>query len=278
MTNEEYEINLLDYWRVIWKFRLLIICCFVAAIIGAGVISYRMPKVYVARTTILPPPTEAFFSGISYIVSPPLPLSETESPIYLPILKSETLAREVIKALNLTEKFSVTIQQMEGGVTEVKVESQNPTLAAEIANQYILVMKDMVKEYTLAYVRQNRQVIEARLKETEERLKSAEETIQKFRQTAGIKSALELSRLEREIHTQESVYLMLSQEYEKTRLAEVREIPAIQVLDVATPPLKPTKLNLRLNIIIAGVLSLFLSVFLAFFINYLQKLKPGFPR
>jgi len=315
MSDEEYEINLLDYWRVIWKFRVLIIACFLVAVLAAGVISYRIPGVYEARTTLLPP-TREVPSEVSYIF-PSSPTTgsmfpevgiETFSRIYVPILKSEDLARQVVLDLNLVEKFntrtteetvgilkkSVSISQTDAEFTEVKVKNRDPILAAEIANQYVQVMKDMVKEYVLFNIRQKRQFLEDRLKETGERLKIAEEALQKFRQTQGIapfsqesrkitgrkqennlSAFLELSRLEREVQIQESIYLMLAQEYEKTRITEAGGVPEIRVLDIATPPLRPIKPNIRLNIVIAGILSLFLSVFLAFFINYLQELKAG---
>ena len=48
------EVNLLDYWRVIWKRRWLIGGLCSTAVLTAMVISLLMPKIYESTATLLP--------------------------------------------------------------------------------------------------------------------------------------------------------------------------------------------------------------------------------
>src|SRR5437867_10501778 len=50
----EDEVNLLDYWRVVWKRRRLIGGLFVSAVLTALVVSLLMPKIYESTATLLP--------------------------------------------------------------------------------------------------------------------------------------------------------------------------------------------------------------------------------
>src|SRR5438034_1733202 len=51
---QEDEVNLVDYWRVVWKRRRLIGGLFVSAVLTALVVSLLMPKIYESTATLLP--------------------------------------------------------------------------------------------------------------------------------------------------------------------------------------------------------------------------------
>jgi len=50
---EEYEVDLRDYFRVLWKQKWIVIVTFVVAVVTALGISYSLPKVYQTRTSLL---------------------------------------------------------------------------------------------------------------------------------------------------------------------------------------------------------------------------------
>lgn len=85
--------------------------------------------------------------------------------------------------------------------------------------------------------------------------------------------ALDYGRLLREVKVQETLYTLLTSQYEQAKLAEARDTPTVQVLDQAVPAEKKSKPSIRLNVLIAGFLSLFVGIFLAFFMEYLQRAK-----
>jgi len=85
--------------------------------------------------------------------------------------------------------------------------------------------------------------------------------------------ALEYGRRLRELKVQETLYTLLTSQYEQAKLAEARDTPTVQVLDPAIPAEKKSKPHIGLNMMIAGVLALFVSLFLAFFLEYLERIR-----
>ena len=85
--------------------------------------------------------------------------------------------------------------------------------------------------------------------------------------------ALDYGRLMRELKVQETLYTLLTSQYEQAKITEARDTPTVQVLDPAIPAEKKTKPSIRLNMMIAGVLALFVGIFVAFFLEYLQRIK-----
>ncbi|MDE3224258.1 MAG: lipopolysaccharide biosynthesis protein, partial [Nitrospirota bacterium] len=85
--------------------------------------------------------------------------------------------------------------------------------------------------------------------------------------------ALDYARAMRELKVQETLYAMLTSQYEQAKLAEARDTPTVQVLDPAIPAERKSKPSIRLNMMIAGVLALFVGIFLAFFLEYLGRIR-----
>lgn len=84
---------------------------------------------------------------------------------------------------------------------------------------------------------------------------------------------MELVRLTREVKVQETVFNLLTAQYEQAKIAEARDTPTVQFLDRAVPADRKSKPIVRLNMAIAGVLSLLLGIFLAFFLEYLERVR-----
>jgi capsule polysaccharide export protein KpsE/RkpR len=83
----------------------------------------------------------------------------------------------------------------------------------------------------------------------------------------------ELARLVRDVKVQETVYTLLTQQYEQAKIAEARDTPVVQVLDKAVPAERKSRPRPFLNTAIAGTLSLFVAIFLAFFLEYLERMR-----
>jgi len=84
---------------------------------------------------------------------------------------------------------------------------------------------------------------------------------------------LQLTRLLREFKIQESVFELLTQQYEQAKISEARDTPIVQILDKAIPSNKKCKPKIKMNMAVAGTLSLFIGIFLAFFLEYLKRIK-----
>ena len=84
---------------------------------------------------------------------------------------------------------------------------------------------------------------------------------------------LEYIRLKRKALTQEKVFELLTQQYEIAKIDEAKEDVTFQVIDRAIPPEKRIKPKRKLNVMLAGIVSLFVGIFLVFFLEYMENLK-----
>jgi tyrosine-protein kinase Etk/Wzc len=84
---------------------------------------------------------------------------------------------------------------------------------------------------------------------------------------------LELARLMRELKIQEVIFELLTQQYEQAKLQEAKDTPTVKILDSAVPPIKKSRPNRRMLVLLAGLFSLVFSILLAFFSEYVRKLR-----
>jgi len=84
---------------------------------------------------------------------------------------------------------------------------------------------------------------------------------------------VQYARLMREVKIQETVFTLLTQQYEQAKIAEARDMPTVQILDKAIPAERKSKPKTVLNSAIVGVLSFFFAIFLAFFLEYVERAR-----
>jgi tyrosine-protein kinase Etk/Wzc len=82
---------------------------------------------------------------------------------------------------------------------------------------------------------------------------------------------VELARLTREVKVQETLVVLLTQQFEQYRLAEARSLPSVQVLDRAVPPERPSRPRLVINVVLALATSLVIGVCAAIVLEYPRK-------
>ena len=82
---------------------------------------------------------------------------------------------------------------------------------------------------------------------------------------------LQYARLFRDAKIQETLYGLLTQQYELARIQEAKDSPTVQVLDVAKAPEKKTRPKRSLIVLLSTTTAVFLSVFLVFFLEFLDK-------
>lgn len=234
--NDNDEINLLEYWNVLWRKKWLIIFLCSVAVVATTIMSFYSPKYFKSETVIMSSATES--GGLGAALSG-MPLAaaltgaagiQTPADKIMVILKSRTIAEAVIKRFDLMKVFyeekwdpvkrawknpekrplmadavkmlskSVTkfSKSKEGAVT-ISVEWKDPALAAEMANYYINVLSGFLNEKSINI--------------------------------------------------------------------------NIQVVDRAIPAERKSRPVIRKNMMLAGLMSLFIGVFLAFFLEFLSKQK-----
>ena len=88
---------------------------------------------------------------------------------------------------------------------------------------------------------------------------------------------LELVRLTREVKVQEVLVTLLTQQLEQARIAEARDTPVVQLLDLAVPAERHSRPRVVRNVAIVGVTTLVFGVLLAFLLDGLGRRGPTKP-
>ena len=202
------EINLLDYFDVIFKRRKMIIRNSLLAGLMMLVLSLLLPKTYTATTTLLPP-DEGDQNGLrSLLLNSPVSMFDvpgipaSSSDIFVEILKSRTVAEAVLSKkykgedteqnlyeiwdiANQTDAMNVlheksTIFANEQGIINISVEVQNAELSAQIANSFVEALDEVNREKSFSRAKNSRIYIEEQLKQTAVRLKKATTALADF--------------------------------------------------------------------------------------------------
>jgi len=303
----EEELNILDYLKVINKWRKFIISFTVAAVVLTVLICTVMPWTYRAETTLLlPSQTGKGLEGLMALSSVvagstiSMPTDMTQSLVgrttnFSDILKSKTIARMIIEGLDLGSSYHVrnrenlvsNVQKKikvkeQKGILKIYAEDKSPRLAADLANYSVIALDNFNKKGNIQFARRLKNFIRDQLAVSKVDLDDAEEKLKKFEtQSQMVKISekeLLLARLMRDVKVKEAIYTMLMQEYEKTKIDEAKEELFFEVLDPAYPPKGPYTPKPFLYSVIALVLGGFCAVSLAFFFEYLESLGIKVPQ
>jgi uncharacterized protein involved in exopolysaccharide biosynthesis len=301
------EINIMDYVKVIIKWKQFIACFTAAVVILTVLISLFMPWTYKAKTTILLPQQggkglEGIMALTSMMtgttINMPADLSRSligRTINFSDILKSNTIAEMIAENLHLgkyyrsrsKEKLTAMIKNKlkikeQKGILTISAEDRSPRLAADLANYAVLALDEFNKRGNMQYARRLKNFLRDQLVTAKVDLSDAEENLKKFEtQSQMVKISqreLMLARYMRDVKVKEALYTMLLQEYEKAKIEEAKEELFFEVLDPAKPPKSPSTPKPFLYSTIALFLGLFSSVFLAFFFEYMETLGVQIPQ
>jgi len=301
MNMQEEEINLLDYIKVISRWKRFIISFTLIIFVLTFIFSLFVPKIFRAETTIIVPQQgtrglESVMALTSILsgstINVPTDISQSllgRTTNFSDILKSKTISEMIVNGLRLDRHYNVAkkdsmiarIQKKikvkeQRGILKITVDDRDPRLAADIANYSILALDEFNKKGNTQYARRLKNFILEQLAAAKIDLNDAEEKLKKFEtQSQMVKISqkeLMLVRLMRDVKVQEAVYTMLLQEHEKTRLDEAKEELFFEVLDPARTPRSPYSPKPLLYSMIALVMGGLVSVFTAFVCDYLESL------
>ena len=207
--NDIEEISLEQYARILQKRWRRIFGYGLTAMIVAGIVSFLLPKIYRADTTLIFPtaaPTGLAAlggAGAGAEVSIPflegllsVPIVGTGSNTCITLLNSRIAKERVVKELGLIKEFhaeriSEAVRKLEKmtrieitkeAALNISVESKSPELAANIANTYVATLKELSARFTGGQARKNREFIEGRLYKAESELKEAASALQSFQE------------------------------------------------------------------------------------------------
>lgn len=209
---EEPEVHLRDYWRVLQKRRWTVIAFFVILVTTVAVATFTAKPVYRSTAQILIERENSNVVSIQEVLA----IDATATDYYqtqYEILKSDTVARRVIKRLNLATHtefrgdpggnkavvespedrdrrvLKAFLAQLQispirnSRLVNVSFESHDPRLAAQMANTLAEEYINYNHELKLKAVRQAGDWLRLRVDEMQSKVKESEEAFERFRET-----------------------------------------------------------------------------------------------
>ncbi|MBA3753697.1 MAG: hypothetical protein H0X01_06095 [Nitrospira sp.] len=87
--------------------------------------------------------------------------------------------------------------------------------------------------------------------------------------------ALQYGRLFRELKVQETLYALLTSQYEQAKITEARDTPTVQVLDTPVPADKPIKPRVLFNTLVTGLMGLCVAIVGAYVLEGRSRRKAA---
>ena len=190
-------------WRKLIAFNVLTL------MLISAVVSLVLPKKYTARTLIMPPAEQGVSLGLSAMLGAPgaggftsvarmagLPGFGSTSDLFAGLLQTRTLLERVVRRCNLQDYYGLELMeeaiQALAGATETSVSLEgiisltftagNRDLAARVANTYVAELDKINRNSTMTSGKAARIFIEGRLREVQQELEAAEESLRVFQE------------------------------------------------------------------------------------------------
>jgi uncharacterized protein involved in exopolysaccharide biosynthesis len=181
-----------------------------------------------------------------------------------------------IKAGDSVAKYDQAVQRLgsdvsaeksrETGIVRVSVVQRSPELAQQVDARLLALLNEFNLKTRQSQAANERRFIEQRMSEISTELRGAENRLQDFlqRNRGGVGTIPELSlerdRLQREVSIRQQVYTSLSTNYEQARIDEVRDTPALTVIESPSYPAHPAPRGTIRRVFLAMIFGLVLGI------------------
>jgi len=187
-----------------------------------------------------------------------------------PQFERDTLIQKTLGTFNSMIKLEPT-----GSFSMLSVESADPQFARDVNKEVLIELQALNRFFKSQHVNEKTDFIENRIGSVKNDLENSEQTLKYFReQNQQISSPalqLEQERLARDVEIQKGIYLTLKQQLELAKIEEIQKTSIVQILDEPQVPLEPSNKNLKLNVIISGILGIGLGILLGFIRAYTKN-------
>lgn len=360
--------RLLEVLHILVRFKKLILATVASAFVISVIVSLLLPKTYQATASIFPPQQDmmSFSSqdiaksmGVGSVMGSFLGL-KSPSDLWVGVLKSNAVKDLIIEKFKLRERYEANtiedtraelekrlrISKSKDEIIHISVEDEDPQMAAEIANAFVLGLDEINTGMAMTSGKRSRLFLEKRLDQARGDLLAAASAFKMFQEKnkaikldeqskvmvetmASLKGQLISKELElkmlssyaspenpmvealkrevrelglklketedgngagksffiptsripnltaeyvervREIKIQETLFELLTQQYELAKIQESKDTPTVQLLSKASAPERKYKPKRGLIVALSTLAAVFVSMSLAFFINYL---------
>ncbi|HEX2897146.1 MAG TPA: Wzz/FepE/Etk N-terminal domain-containing protein [candidate division Zixibacteria bacterium] len=168
----------------------------------AIIISLMLPKWYKATATLLPPKQVTvpvgglgeFAEAVSVTSGLSLPVLVTPSDVYARMLKSRTIAEQIMKRFKLNDRYDIynfdeayealmdntDFRVTAEGLLTVSAEDKEPQMAADITNAFVEELDKVNREIASQRAKHNRDFVAGRLEQVKSELDSARSAFEQF--------------------------------------------------------------------------------------------------
>jgi uncharacterized protein involved in exopolysaccharide biosynthesis len=180
----------------------------------------------------------------------------------------------------LIQKAMVTLQGMisfenQGSFSVLKVTAGDPYFARDLNKVVLNELQSLNRYFKGQHLNEKTNFIKNRIESVGNDLKKSEQTLKIFReQNRQISSPalqLEYEHLNRDVDIQKGIYLTLKQQQELAKIEEVEKATIVQILDEPQIPLGSLNKNLKLNVLLAGILGIGLGIMIGFVRAYIDN-------
>lgn len=154
----------------------------------------------------------------------------------------------------------------ETGIVGISVAAPSPALAQQLLSRLLELLNEFNLKTRQSQAANERRFIEQRLAEVTVDLRAAEDRLQNFlqRNRDAFSNTPDLSfehdRLSREVALRQQVYTSLAQNYEQARIDEVRDTPAMTIIEAPNLPVRPAPRGFVRKVLLAIILGLVIGI------------------
>ena len=178
-------------------------------------------------------------------------------------IEADTEDEAIFEAVEELDDLVTVRADHAAGIISLEVSAPWPELSVLLGERLLDLVNRFNLERRQTRAAAERAFLDERIQEKERELRAAESDLEAFllqnRRYQDPQLRFQEERLQRMVDLRQQVYVVLAQELEQARLAEVRNTPVITVLDHPRPPAERTSpnyvLNVALGLLLGGLLA-----------------------
>ena len=178
-------------------------------------------------------------------------------------------------AMKLLSLSVSAVPSVKTGVITLRATTGYPELSAQIVTSFFAQINKFNLVGRQSRASSERKFTEERLNEAQGALTVAEDNMEEFlrsnRETASPSLQLRRERLNRVVATRQQVYTALAQSFEQSKIEELRDTPAITVIDPPVVPMEPDPRGTIAKTAKSIVFGALMGAILAFLLDYFQR-------
>lgn len=202
-NNESHLISVLEYLELFVKYKRMIFITTSLFFVISVIVAFTLPNWYESTSLITPPQQDNGLTGLMTgqmggnvaSLASDLLGKATPSELYASMLQSQAIKDKIIDRFKLLDVYNIrhrsdaykmldkTVKIEVGskdGIISITVEDKDPKRAADMANEFVKYLNDLIVGLNITSASQNRVFIEDRLAKAKNGLSSAEESLKNF--------------------------------------------------------------------------------------------------